>query len=913
MKLHMDPINGIEGELTELAELAELAELVELVEQIEEIEQIEQIEQRQFQGCCIEMPGGRILGKKLLMVQFQGQESVSDLFEYELELHGVAHHSSEVDLLDSLALSQIIGRPITVAIGTATFEDHAAGQDALLLALMQDPGAEAGGEFSLFNGIVASFSIEAPGIYRVTMRPAAWRMGLTNHYRIFGQKSVREVLEQLCREHRVKASFGGLTGSANIASTRVQDWLQAGESDLEFMRRLMAKAHVFYYFTHSLGQHVMVFDNQPAYPPALSSNKPLRYTNTGMDELGMHQSDVISSYNYQQSMGISGVEGVFTLQNEAWDVTQPGEPLATFSSFRANSRPDPGELPFKQYKIVQYGFSDTQVGEFAQSTELAMHTANVKFSGASFCPAFRAGHQFSMSPTPSDYTGSNVRPELSGVGFVLTQVQHSSSLHGGYTNKFSATLASGLVSAVGIQDTQQGVVLAHVTTPDGSDVVQDWPYYVPGDFNLGSQPLEDSQGVPNRLNAKGVYVRFSCDEPDSPPVWVKLAAHMQTIPEVGASVYVSRGNDESELPEIQSIVQADGSTTITDSGWTAHTQVGNSYSTSFGDSRSVRFGQPWSRADVSTAVQIVEDAYATGQFRDASFSRGGNYSYSTSETDEKGILSESWSFGSTYSNSWSLQQQSFSATGSSQQQSVVGQSDPAQVQPEELDADAQAAAQSSTSVVWGNSYSKNDTYGDATSITTNTGTSTNRSTNNIVHNFTTTSAQSSSSAIGASNSNDAIGVSNSNSATVMSISNSVTGVSNSNSATAMSINNSVTGVSINNSATALSNNDTATGVSISDSMTGVSSNNSLVGASVDSNLNGMSVSSTITGMENRMSMTGSSSTLTVNGESNSINITGESTTVEIAGPGVHASIKAAQAVFELHGPVTQIPAIILVL
>lgn len=857
-----------------------------------------------FQHCRIDMPQGQILGESALrLVQFQGQESVSDLFEYQLELHG---DTVKTGTGKSLVFSQIIGRPLTVGIGITPFDDPDVGHEAFVRAL---DGSDPKGLFALFNGIVAAFAIETPGVYRLTMRPAAWRMSLTNRYRIFAQKSLREVLEQLCREHRVEASFDGLKGSTNIASTRIQDWLQAGESDLEFMRRLMTKAHVFYYFRHYADRHVMVFDNQVAYPPALSGNAPLRYTYTGIDELGMHQYDVVSQYNYQQSMGISGVEGVFTLQSEAWDVIQPGDPLANFTSFRANSRPDPGELPFKQYKIVQYGFSDKEVREFAQSTELAMHTANVQFSGASFCPAFRVGHRFSMNPTPSDYTGDDVRPELAGVEFVLTHVQHSSSLDGQYTNQFSATLATGLVSAVGIQDTQQGMVLAHVTTPEGSEAVQDWPYYVPDDFSLGRQPLEDSQGVRQRLNAKGVHVRFSCDGPDAPPVWVKLAAHMQTIPEVGTSVWVSRANDESELPEIQNIVQADGSKTITDSGWTAHTQAGNSFSTSYGDSRSVRFGQPWSRADVSVAVKLVEDAYATGQFRDASYSRGGNYGYSTSENAEKGMLSESLSFGSTYSESWSLEQKSFSAAGSSHHQSVIGKSDPAVVQPEAPDADARAAVQSSRSVVWGNTYSSSDSHGDtktvatyegdvendsthtgnvvstttisgtstnnsthhgkvsstseihadSENISTITGTSTNHSTHSIVHNITHVSAQTSSTAIGANNSNDLIGLSNSNSVTV------------------------------------------------------ASNRNSMVGANIDLSLQGTGNTVAMTGMENRMTMTIMNNTLSVNGESNSVSVTGPSTTVEVAGPGVHVSAKSAQANIDLNGPVMQIPVIVLVL
>lgn len=867
---------------------------------------VELIEQdRIYQQCRIDMPQGNVLGGNAFrLVRFQGQESVSDLFEYQLELHG--------DTVDKqqgtpVVFSQIIGRPITVGIGNTAFDNHAAGQQAFSQALSggQEEG-EKESEFTLFNGIVASFAIEGPGVYRVTMRPTAWRMGLTNRYRIFSQKSVRDVLEQLCREHRVNASLSGLSGKDNIASTRVQDWFQAGETDLEFMRRLLTKAHIFYYFTHDADSHVMVFDNTPLYPPVLPGSTPLRYTYTGTGELGLHQGDTVSQYSYQQSLSISGVQGVFTLQNEAWDVTQPGEPLAGFTSFRADSRPDTGELPFRQYKIVQYGFSDNQVRDFAQATELAMQTANRQLNGAGDCAAFRVGHRFSMQHT-GVFTW--VRPELDSVEFVLTHVQHDSNLDGEYTNQFTATPAGGLISTVDVHDTQQGVVLAHVTAPDGSDAVQNWPYYVPDDFSLARNVLEDSQGVSKRLNAKGVHVRFSCDGPDAPAVWVKLAGHMQSIPEVGTAVWVSRANDESELPEIQNMVQADGSKVITDSGWTAHTQVGNSYSTSFGDSRSVRFGQPWSRGDVSAAVKLVEDAYATGKFRDASYSRGGSYGYSTTEKNEKGVLSDSWSFGSTYGMSWALEQKSFSATGSSHHQSVVGKSDPAKVQPEVPDAEASAAVQSSRSIVWGDTYSSSTSHGntksiaeydgnvtnnsthngdvlsntdvsgtsvnnsthhgkvsstttiyaDSENISTITGTNTSRSTHNIVHNFSTVTAQSSSSAIGAVNSNDAVGVSNTNSAT------------------------------------------------------GVSNRNSLTGANVELSLQGTGNAVSITGMENRLSMTGMSNTLSVTGESNTVSVVGESTTVEVAGPGVHVSMKSSQAKIDMDGPVMQIPVIILVL
>lgn len=847
-----------------------------------------------YQHCRIAMPQGKVLGENAFSLErFQGQESVSDLFEYQLELHGDT-------AADGVALDfpTVIGRPVTVGIGTTPFSDRDAGHLAFRQAL---DGTGPKGAFALFNGIVAALAIELPGVYRITMRPAAWRMGLTNRYRVFTQKSICDVLEQLCREHGVEASFSGLKGSDNLATCRVQDWFQAGETDLDFLRRLMSKAHIYYYFRHEADRHVMVFDNRPTYPPAIPGDTALRYTWTATDALGMHQGDVVSQYSYQQSLGVSGVQGLFTLQSEAWDVVQPGDPLASFTTFRADSRPDTGDLPFRQHKVVQYGFSTTQVREFAQATESAIHSGNRQFSGASTCPLLRAGHRFRMETDIED-----VRPELDGIDFVLTQVQHESVLDGEYNNHFSATPAEGLVAASGLQDTQQGVVLAHVASPEGADAVQHWPYYIPDDFSLGRNWLEDSQGVHKRLHAKGVYVRFATDPPGTPPVWVKLAAHMQTIPEVGACVWVARANDESEIPEIQNMVQADGTKTITDSGWTARSQVGNSFSTNYGDSRGVHFSQIWSRADVDAAVKLVEDAYARKLFRDASYSRGGSYGYSTSEQRADGMLSESWSFGSTYGNSWSKEQISFGASGASRHQSVVGRYDPDSVKPV-ADADADAAVQSSISEVWGDTYSKStsngktksiatyadavssenthkgkvssrtDIFADSENISTITGTATNISTHNVENNVSTVATQNNTSTVGTSVTSHAVGASNSN---------SVIGAHNSND---------------------------AIGASQSNSATGVSERNSLLGVSAEASLVGATNAMNIVGADNRMSVSGSVNHLSVIGESSSVSVTGSSTVVEVAGPGVHVSAKSPQAKIDLDGPVMQIPVIVLVL
>ncbi|HEX5127945.1 MAG TPA: contractile injection system protein, VgrG/Pvc8 family, partial [Rhodocyclaceae bacterium] len=189
-----------------------------------------------FQHCRIDMPAGSTLTSNAFRLEhFQGQENASDLFEYQLELHGDSDPQA-----DPIDFAQIIGRPITVGIASATFADTSQAQLSFAQALGGEGQAD---DFALFNGVVASFGIDIPGVYHLTMRPAAWRMTLTNRYRVFRQMCVREVLTTLCREHRVTASFDGLAGEYNLASTRKQDWLQAGETDFEFMRRLMGKAH----------------------------------------------------------------------------------------------------------------------------------------------------------------------------------------------------------------------------------------------------------------------------------------------------------------------------------------------------------------------------------------------------------------------------------------------------------------------------------------------------------------------------------------------------------------------------------------------------------------------------------------------------------------------------------------------
>ncbi|WP_266171048.1 contractile injection system protein, VgrG/Pvc8 family [Dyella subtropica] len=585
-------------------------------------------------GICIQ--GNTWLSDETFrLLSFEGEENVSQPFEYQLQLRG---NTAPQDGRP-LSFEAVIGRPVTVGINDPT----KVSQPDAAARFMQALRTGSAPDITLYNGIVSSFAMDEPGVYRLGMKPALWKLTLTNRYYVHAQMSVRDVIAAVMREHYIHYSLEAVSGNDNLAVTRVQDWLQAGESDYEFLQRLMSKAHIYYYVTHTGNRHTVVFANRPAYPQAFG-HRPLRYTHTTLEELGRHQNDVVFQYSYQQSMTSSGINTSFVYQESAWNM----DPVPSFQTYAATTPADTGELPFNLYRTYQYGIDSAETRDYMKRTASSLASSARQLSGSSTCTGFRVGHQFTLSgDMAAGVQPSPVRPTLEGKPFVLSKVTHKASADGGYTNEFEATDASGMLTAFSVSDTQQGVILARVVDTQGQRPA-DWRYYEPSNFDPESSVYSDSTANPRELHAQGVYVQFSTPGGGSKPVWVKLGAGMQTVPEIGVTVLVARAQDESELPEIQQIVQANGTMTVTPSGWTATTHVGSSYSTNYADTKNIRFGRntPY---DLDTAIATISDAYDTGQFIECGYTLGGSYSYTSAVEGYGGMLSTTETIGRTYS------------------------------------------------------------------------------------------------------------------------------------------------------------------------------------------------------------------------------------------------------------------------
>ncbi|HYD80206.1 MAG TPA: phage late control D family protein [Paucimonas sp.] len=873
-----------------------------------------------FLNYALFLENGIYSSKNLRFVGFQGQESVSEPFEYQLELYNeLGNHPLWGEANPKPDFDDIIGRPITVGIQRPAD----ATRDELTERFNRAVRGGGAGNLSLFNGIVASVSMETLGIVRVTMKPALWRLTLTNNYRVHREKNIRDAIADLLDRHRIAYSMDAVSGDDNPAIARIQDWLQAGETDYDFLRRLMGKAHLYYYFVHSGNGHKVVFANRPAYPQAVPGGKPLRYAFTAIDELGLTQDDVIFHYSYQQSLLPSSVRAVFTRQEAAWEE----DPVAQLQSFEAQDRPERGELPFHQYKIYQYGCSTEEVRHFTDATSQAMQTSGSQLSGASHCAHFRCGHQFGMVGY-GDVNGvlTAIDPALENRRFVLTQVKHEAKEDGVYKNEFQAAPANGLISPFSVQETQQGAVLAKVIAHHRSVPPEDWRYYTKDYFEPGFSALIDSEGAQQKLMAAGVYVRFSTDDESVAPVWIKLAASMQTVPEIGVTVTVTRAQDESELPEIQGIVENDGSMVVAPSGWTANTHVGSSYSTSYGDGKSIRFGRT-SAADLDRAVRIVCVPYDSGLYGNTSYGQGASYSFSTAESTatrasdlaemygpygEQGkgdLLSASESFGSTFNRQYATVSSGYSNISISYSKSIIGTSESI----------SDTTTQKSTSTV-----------GTSTSTST-IGTNTSTSTIGSSSSTDTIGLQQSTQTIGLTQSLQAVGLSNSvsltglqNSMSTVGLSNqlSLNGITNGVNLTGISCNASLTGISTSVGATGIRDSAEAVGISTSASLTGVSVNDSLVGVSTGTSLTGISASTSVTGISANTSSTGisantSNTLLRADVENVTLDLTAIikelQTQVQEAAAGVQLDSGPAVVRTDISGPAVNMPIILLVM
>ncbi|HEY0133756.1 MAG TPA: type VI secretion system tip protein TssI/VgrG, partial [Nannocystis sp.] len=186
-------------------------------------------------------------GGELRVVRFYGQEGLSGLFEFHLELAG-----GDVDL------AAIIDTP----------------------GVLKIDGLEAP---RLVSGVISSFEYVGQSrnlqLYEAQLVPWIWRLQHRHDCRIFQDRSTPDILREVL-------SIAGLSGEAFrfdlLGEYAPRNYcVQYRESDLAFISRLMEEDGIYYFFEHSADKHVLVMADHPGAHPPIPGSPALWFSPPG--------------------------------------------------------------------------------------------------------------------------------------------------------------------------------------------------------------------------------------------------------------------------------------------------------------------------------------------------------------------------------------------------------------------------------------------------------------------------------------------------------------------------------------------------------------------------------------------------------------------------------------------------------
>jgi type VI secretion system secreted protein VgrG len=233
-----------------------------------------------------------------------------------------------------------------------------------------------------FNGFVAEFALDDirndKAHYRLTLVPWIWFLSLRTDNRIFQMKSVVEIVEAVFGIYPDAKFDKRLSGSYPPRDYCVQ----YGESDLDFVQRLLEHEGIFYVFEHEDGAHRLILcDDNGNFTPAPGC-ETLPYEPDS--RVSFKEGDFITAWR-PMSMVRSGVY----VQTD-YDFTKPSADLMSKSAKPLGHAQDAGELYHYPGTYTDLGRGETlsalrlDEAQAPQRRVAAAGTARPLWSGRSF-------------------------------------------------------------------------------------------------------------------------------------------------------------------------------------------------------------------------------------------------------------------------------------------------------------------------------------------------------------------------------------------------------------------------------------------------------------------------------------------------------------------------------------------------
>jgi len=317
---------------------------------------------------------------KLLLSSFRGEEQISGLFHFNLEM------VSEDNAIDFQA---IVGKSITVTLRLGNDVEHH------------------------LNGIVARFVQEETNLrltrYYADVHPWLWLLTKTSDCRIFQNKSTPEIIELIFND----LGFTDFRNHLKHSYDKREYCVQYNESAFNFVSRLMEEEGIFYFFEHTTDKHTLVLgDDADAHKacPGLEGTA-VHFRQSLMD----HTQDLAITRCLVEEQVVSG-----SFAHDDYNFETPNTDLKVESQ---SDKP--------KFKVYEYpgNFLKKDKGEKRADLRLdALEQSQKMIRGDAFVRAFVTGHKFELK----DHYRADVNQT-----YVLQSVSHAATQES-YTNSFTA-------------------------------------------------------------------------------------------------------------------------------------------------------------------------------------------------------------------------------------------------------------------------------------------------------------------------------------------------------------------------------------------------------------------------------------------------------------------------------------------
>lgn len=374
-----------------------------------------------------------LANNELLVNSFNGQEEISRLFEFSLDL---------VSDNNSIKAEDVVGKNVTFSTTLADDSPR------------------------YFNGFINRFSAgdedeNGRRNYSAEVVPWMWFLTQTADCRIFQNQTVPQIIEQIFQD------LGFSDFETSEIKGQHKEWeycVQYRETDFNFVSRLMEQEGIFYYFKHEEQKHILVLgDQKNAYKDCIENevNYPGDWGSRPIE-------DYITSWEHR-----------YEFHSGKWAQTDfnfktPSTPLMSQTNTKTN-------LPnIKNFEVYDYPGDYIEKGVGDAETRLRIEEEEVRHNvveASSLCKTFTPGGKFKIKE-------HRAKTE-EGKTFVITSVQHTASqtmpyetgAAGGdeYTNSFTAIPDSVVYRPARItpKPLVSGVQTAIVVGPDGEEIYPD--------------------------------------------------------------------------------------------------------------------------------------------------------------------------------------------------------------------------------------------------------------------------------------------------------------------------------------------------------------------------------------------------------------------------------------------------------